>query len=96
MSLPCCQASGREVRIIYHREGLYHKITCPTLVCEAEKDQFFAGQPKMLYDALTCPKTLLRFTAEDGAEEHCQVGALLLYNHRVFEWLDTTLHVNAQ
>jgi hypothetical protein len=50
----------------------------------------------MLYEALTCPKTFLRFTAEDGAEEHCQLGALLLYNHQVFEWLDTTLHVNEQ
>jgi hypothetical protein len=46
----------------------------------------------MFYEALTCPKTLLRFTAEDGAEEHCQLGALLLSNHRIFEWLDTTLH----
>lgn len=72
-------------------EGIAEQITCPTLVCEAESDHFFAGQPMMLYDALTCPKTLMRFTAEDGAEEHCQLGALLLYNHRVFEWLDTML-----
>jgi pimeloyl-ACP methyl ester carboxylesterase len=71
-----------------------NKITCPTLVCEAEKDHFFAGQPKMLYEALTCPKTLLRFTGEDGAEEHCQLGALLLFNHQILSWLDTTLHVN--
>jgi pimeloyl-ACP methyl ester carboxylesterase len=75
-------------------EGVANEITCPTLVCEAEGDHFFAGQPKMLYDALTCPKTFMRFIAAEGAEEHCQLGALLLYNHRVFEWLDTTLHVN--
>ncbi len=77
-------------------EGVAHKITCPTLVCEAEGDHFFAGQPKMLYEALTCPKTLMQFTADNGAEEHCQFGALLLSNHRMFSWLDTTLHVNAQ
>ena len=77
-------------------EGVANTITCPTLVCEAVGDHFFAGQPKMLYEALTCPKILLRFTAEDGAEEHCQLGALLLSNHRVFEWLDSTLYVNAQ
>jgi hypothetical protein len=76
-------------------EEVAHKITCPTLVCEAVGDHFFAGQPKRLYDALTCPKTLLRFTADEGAEKHCQLGALLLSNHRMFEWLDTTLHVNA-
>jgi hypothetical protein len=45
----------------------------------------------MLYDALTCPKTLMRFTADDGAEEHCHYGALLLCNHRLFQWLDMTL-----
>jgi dienelactone hydrolase len=77
-------------------EGVAHMISCPTLVCEAERDHFFAGQPKMLYEALTCPKTLLRFTAGEGAEEHCQYGALLLFNHRVFSWLDATLHVNQQ
>ncbi|MDQ2714600.1 MAG: alpha/beta fold hydrolase [Chloroflexota bacterium] len=75
-------------------EGVVQGITCPTLVCEAEGDHFFVEQPKMLYEALTCPKTLLRFTAEDGAEEHCQLGALLLFNHRVFEWLDTRLVVD--
>jgi len=77
-------------------EEVANKITCPTLVCEAERDHFFAGQPKMLYEALTCPKTLLQFTADEGAEEHCQFGALLLFNHRVFSWLDATLHVNEQ
>ena len=72
-------------------EGVASRITCPTLVCEAEGDHFFAGQPKMLYDALTCPKTLMRFTADEGAEEHCHYGALLLFNHRLFQWLDMTL-----
>jgi len=77
-------------------EGVANKITCPTLVCEAERDHFFVGQPRMLYEALTCPKTLLRFTTDEGAEEHCQFGALLLFNHRMFSWLDATLHVNEQ
>ena len=72
-------------------EGVANKIRCPTLVCEAEADHFFAGQPKMLYDSLTCPKTFMRFTTEEGAGEHCQLGALLLYNDRAFQWLDTTL-----
>lgn len=71
--------------------GVAHKITCPTLVCEAEADHFFAGQPKMLLDALTCPKTHMVFTQEDGAEEHCQFGALVYFNQCLFEWLDETL-----
>ncbi len=79
---------------LWSLEGVANQITCPTLVCQAEGDHFFAGQPEMLYGALTCPKTLMRFTAEDGAEEHCQMGALLLGNHRIFEWLETTLNLN--
>lgn len=72
-------------------EGVADKIKCPTLVCEAEADHFFAGQPQMLYDALTCPKTFMTFTAEAGAEEHCQFGALLYCNQCVFAWLDEVL-----
>jgi dienelactone hydrolase len=67
------------------------QISCPTLVCEAENDHFFSGQPQMLYDALHCPKTLLAFTAAEGAEEHCHVGALTLFHQRMFDWLDETL-----
>jgi pimeloyl-ACP methyl ester carboxylesterase len=67
------------------------QITCPTLVCEAEKDHFFSGQPQMLYDALRCPKTLLKFTSAEGAEEHCHVGAMTLFHQRMFDWLDDTL-----
>lgn len=80
----------------YSLEGVADKITCPTLVCEAESDHFFAGQPKRLYDALQCPKTYLKFTAEEGAEEHCHFGALTLFNQRLFEWLDLILQVNSE
>ena len=68
-----------------------HRIQCPTLVCEAAADHFFTGQPQLLYDALNCPKTYIRFTEEEEAEEHCQFGALLYFNQRMFEWLDETL-----
>ncbi|WP_079912625.1 S9 family peptidase [Paenibacillus sp. 32352] len=74
-------------------EGVAEQIVCPTLVCEAEADHFFAGQPERLYHALTCPKTYMKFTAEEGAEEHCHFGALQLFNHRIFQWLDEVLHI---
>lgn len=72
-------------------DGVAALITCPTLVCDAEGDHAFAGQPRWVYDALRCPKTYCLFTAEDAAEEHCQVGAKTLLNQRVFDWLDETL-----
>ncbi|TRW80747.1 alpha/beta fold hydrolase [Mycolicibacterium sp. 018/SC-01/001] len=67
------------------------RITCPTLVMEADGDQFFRGQPERVYEALTAPKTFARFTAEDGAENHCQSGALAYKDEVVFNWLDDAL-----
>ena len=77
----------------YTLEGVAGQVTCPTLVCDAEQDHFFSGRPQRLYEALRCPKTYLRFTAEDAAEEHCHAGAAFLLNQRVFDWLDETLIV---
>jgi hypothetical protein len=41
-----------------------------------------------LFDHLTCPKTFLQFTEEEGADEHCQAGAQRLAMARVCNWLD--------
>lgn len=79
----------------YTLEGVVERISCPTLVLAAEEDQFLRGQPEALYEHLTCPKTFIRFTAEEGAEEHCHVGAMTLFHQRVFDWLDETLAKNA-
>ena len=73
----------------YHlRDGIAEMITCPTLVLDAEEDIFFKGQPEMLYEHLTCPKTLMRFTTAEGAGAHCQVGAHRLAFGRIYDWLD--------
>lgn len=80
----------------YTLEGIAEKIVCPTLVCEAEDDHAFTGQPGQLYNALICPKTYRKFTKKEGAEEHCHFGALQLFNHEVFEWLDQTLPTHSK
>ena len=72
----------------YTMAGIADRITCPTLVLEAENDQFFAGQPRQLFDELTCPKDLYVFAEADGAGEHCHEGALALWHQRAFDWLD--------
>lgn len=65
------------------------KISCPTLVLKGADDHLLGkGQPDEIFNALQCPKTLVEFTAEEGAEEHCQVGANLLCHQRIFDWLD--------
>jgi dienelactone hydrolase len=76
----------------YHlRDGVAEKISCPTLVLDAEGDMFFKGQPQALYDHLTCSKTMIRFTNAEGAGSHCQVGAHRMAFARVYDWLDETL-----
>ncbi|MFJ8039613.1 alpha/beta fold hydrolase [Kitasatospora sp. NPDC096147] len=75
--------------------GVTERIQCPTLVCDAEEDMFFQGQPEQLYDHLTCPRTLMRFTTEEGAGAHCHPGAMRLTQARIYDWLDDTLGVTA-
>jgi hypothetical protein len=68
--------------------GIAEKIACPTLICEAEEDIFFKGQPEAVFEHLTCPKTLMRFTSAEGAGAHCHSGALRLAFGRIYDWLD--------
>jgi hypothetical protein len=41
--------------------------------------------------ALDCPEQLMRFTAVEGADSHCEPKAPVLRNQRVLDWLDDTL-----
>jgi pimeloyl-ACP methyl ester carboxylesterase len=75
----------------YSMEGIAKQIQCPCLVMDAESDGFSNGQPQKIYDALQSPKQIVRFTSEDGAENHCQSGALAYKDEVVFNWLDETL-----
>ncbi|GHF70250.1 pimeloyl-ACP methyl ester carboxylesterase [Amycolatopsis bartoniae] len=75
----------------YTVAGIVDRITCPTLVLDAENDQFFAGQPRRVFDELTCPKELVVFREAEGGGEHCHEGAMLLFHQRTFDWLDTVL-----
>lgn len=75
--------------------GIAEQIRCPTLVCDAAEDEFFKGQPEQLYDHLTCPKTLMVFTAEEGAGAHCHPGAMRLSLARIYDWLDDAFATTA-
>lgn len=62
----------------------------PTLCTAAENDPLTADT-QAFYDALTCPKELLRFTAAEGAGAHTEVINRSLANQRVLDWLDAAL-----
>jgi dienelactone hydrolase len=66
-------------------------ITTPVLVVDSENDHTFPGQPKKLYESLTGKKDFLMFTAEEGADLHCQAGAAEISWKKTYEWLDKTL-----
>jgi alpha-beta hydrolase superfamily lysophospholipase len=74
----------------YTLQGRAELIRCPTLLTLAENDPLAAGAP-MLFDALRCPKDLMRFTAAEGAGEHCEMMNRSLLNRRVLDWLDDRL-----
>lgn len=80
----------------YTMNGIAGQIQCSCLVMEAEGDMFFKGQPQQIYDELKAPKQLARFTSEDGAENHCQSGALAYKDEVVFNWLDETLKLHRE
>jgi pimeloyl-ACP methyl ester carboxylesterase len=71
-------------------QGCVGQIRCPTLVTRAQDDPIAAGA-EGFFDALTCPKTLLRFSAVDGAGGHCEMGNRSLLNRRVLDWLDEVM-----
>jgi hypothetical protein len=70
------------------------QIACPTLIADPDHEQFWPGQSKQLFDALTCPKQLVRFTVEEAADWHCEPAAQSLRDERVFDWLEETLGLN--
>ncbi len=67
------------------------KIKCPLLVVDSEGDKDLPGQAKHLFNALRCPKEYMLFTAEEGAEEHCQMGAIMISGERILDWLEDAL-----
>ncbi len=67
------------------------QIRCPALLTMAEGDPGARNAPRLL-DAISADrKTLMRFSAAEGASGHCEGFGRLLYHQRTFDWLDETL-----
>jgi alpha-beta hydrolase superfamily lysophospholipase len=71
-------------------DGRAELIRCPTLITHAEADPL-ASSAQELFDALRCPKTLVRFTSAEGAGTHCEMMNRSAVNRRVADWLDEVL-----
>jgi pimeloyl-ACP methyl ester carboxylesterase len=68
-------------------EGRGGEIRCPTLATFAENDPLAAGAQDFL-GRLSCPTTLIRFSALEGAGDHCELKNRWLANQRILDWLD--------
>jgi hypothetical protein len=71
------------------------QITTPTLVMAPELEQFWPGQSQELYDLLTAPKTLARFTVAEGAQFHDEPMAPQHRNAVLFDWMSEILGVKS-
>ena len=75
----------------YNLKDVAGQIRCPMLITNPQSEQFFAGQSQQLYEMLRCPKTLIDFTREQGADLHCEVNAPGYRDFCIYNWLDETL-----
>ena len=75
----------------YNMKGIAEKIKCTMLVVDSSEDKDLPGQAKQLFNALKCPKKYMLFTEKEGAEEHCQMGAMMISNERILNWLEDAL-----
>ncbi|KAK4085840.1 hypothetical protein Purlil1_9797 [Purpureocillium lilacinum] len=83
---------GSEVDVLravegYTLEGLVDRITTPMLVLDAPDDHFLKGQPKELFDRLSCEKEFVGLTREEGASAHCHMGSGSRLNQVMFDYL---------
>ena len=75
----------------YNMREVAKNIRCTMLVVDSEGDRDLPGQAAELYQALECPKEFMIFTKLEGAEEHCQMGAVMISGERILNWLDDNL-----
>ena len=75
----------------YHLRDVAGRIRSPMLITDPEGEQFFPGQAQKLYDALRCPKTMIHFTHEQGADQHCEVAAPGYRDSCIYNWLEEIL-----
>jgi hypothetical protein len=68
-------------------------IRCPLLITDPENEQFWPGQSQRLADMVGGPTALIRFTAEEGADGHCEPRTPALRAQRIFDWLDEQLRL---
>lgn len=72
----------------YNITSVAGQIKCHTIITDPDDEQFWPGQPQKLYDMIKAPKEIIRFTAQEGANYHCEPKAKMLWEQRLFDSID--------
>lgn len=75
----------------YNLTGVAGQITTPLMISDPEGEQFWPGQSRQLAELVSGPTHLVAFTADEGADRHCEPLARTLLYQRMFDWLATVL-----
>jgi pimeloyl-ACP methyl ester carboxylesterase len=79
----------------YTLAGVAELISAPALILDAESDQFFKGEPQRAAEAMiNSDTTLITLREDEGAGEHCHMGAMSRAHQVIFDWLAQTLPHN--
>lgn len=79
----------------YRLTDVVERIRTPMLICDPDDEKWFVGQPRELYDALTCEKELVRFSRTDGANHHREPWGRGLVNARMCDFFQKHLELVA-
>lgn len=74
----------------YRLGDLTNDIRTPLFICDPEDEQFWPGQSQELASRVR-GSVLVRFTAAEGANFHCQPMGRILTHERMFDWLEQQL-----
>jgi Prolyl oligopeptidase family len=66
-------------------------IKAPIMITDPEGEQFWQGQSKELFDAVTGTKVIVPFTKAEGADLHIEPMGRSLLEQRMYDWLDDIL-----
>lgn len=72
----------------YNLTQVAEKIKCHTIITDPDNEQFWPGQSRKLFDMINAPKELIRFSASEGGNYHCEPKAKMLWEQRLFDKID--------
>ncbi|MDN3494899.1 alpha/beta fold hydrolase [Planococcus sp. APC 4015] len=75
----------------YDLRDVASRITTPLMITSPDHEQFWPGQSEALAALTASVSTVVRFTAEEGADGHCEPMARGLAAQRIFDWVDDRL-----